>query len=84
MPLVYNSKGLKGWVRTREKNHRLPHVHFEYGKYALSAELSDEGLTVLGGNLPTPQMRQLRKDFKNEKLVSEILGEWSRIHGPIE
>lgn len=56
---VGKADGISFEVRSRERNHSVPHVHASYGGYSVSISIED-GI-VRGGNLPK----------KREKISSE-------------
>ena len=62
-------------IRTNEKNHSLPHVHAEYGKYSISIEIKTG--KVLAGNLPKKnQKRAVEWVLKNKE---KLLNDWRHI-----
>lgn len=69
---VGKEKGITFEVRSREKNHSLPHIHASYGEYSISIAIHDG--KILSGNLPK----------KHEKMASawviankdKLLNDW--------
>ena len=72
---VGNLRGITFEVRTKEKNHSVPHVHAKYGNHSISIDI--ENGIILAGNLPPSQQRQAKEWVKKNK--SFLLGEWSNI-----
>lgn len=56
---VGSVNGIKFLVHSDEKNHAIPHIHAEYGEYAVSIRI-DTG-EILAGNLPK----------KNQKMAQQ-------------
>lgn len=69
------AKGISFYVRTRETNHVLPHIHASYDKYFISIEI--ETGKILDGNLPKKQQKFAVEWVKNHK--QDLLGIWNNI-----
>lgn len=68
--LIDKVDGIKFIVHSDEKNHSIPHIHAEYGEYAVSIRI-DTG-EVLAGNLPK----------KNQKIAQQwVLEHQSELKG---
>lgn len=59
-------------IRTKENNHRLPHVHARYDKYEISISIHNG--EVLAGNLPSKQKRIAIRWVEANR--ERLLGEW--------
>lgn len=67
--------GIKFVVHTMEKNHVIPHIHAEYGKYNISIEIDSQ--RILAGNLPAKQQKFAQQWVKEHR--GELLSKWSDI-----
>lgn len=67
--------GIKFVVHTMEKNHVIPHIHAEYGKYNISIEIDSQ--RILAGNLPAKQQKFAQQWVKEHR--RELLSKWSDI-----
>lgn len=65
-------RGIKFEVRSRERNHNIPHIHASYDKYEISIAIPDG--KVLAGNLPKKQQRIAEEWVKSH--VEDLLGKW--------
>ena len=72
---VGHSNGIVFKIRTNEKNHTLPHIHAEYGKYNISIEI--ETGRVLAGNLPNKNQKIATNWVLNNK--EKLLKDWKNI-----
>lgn len=69
---VGDYKSVSFEVRTRERNHVVPHIHASYDNYSISIEI--ETGRVLAGNLPKKQQKIAVDWVLDNK--SFLLGKW--------
>ncbi|MBR4748912.1 MAG: DUF4160 domain-containing protein [Abditibacteriota bacterium] len=62
-------------IRTREKNHNIPHVHAKYGEFSVTINI--ETAEVIAGNLPYRQQGTAIDWVKTNK--ANLLGKWKDI-----
>lgn len=72
---VGETKGIVFEVRTKEKNHNIPHLHAKYGEFNISIEI--ETGKKLAGNLPDKQYKTAKKWIYEHK--DKLLNDWSGI-----
>ena len=65
-------RGIKFEVRTKEKNHVLPHVHAEYDSFSITIGI--DPVEVLDGNLPAKHEKIATRWVGEHK--EELLGKW--------
>ncbi len=81
MPEFYRHKGVKGYIRGRERNHKVLHAHFIYAEHEISASLTEAGIKDVEGFMPRAQMKQIRRDMANIETRQLALELWAQWHG---
>lgn len=72
---VGTERGVVFEIRTKERNHCIPHVHASYGEYTVSINI--ETGEIIRGNLPKQQNKIASKwviDYK-----AALLNKWGKI-----
>jgi hypothetical protein len=73
MPRISFFHGITIWMYWNEGQHQRPQFHVEYGEHLASVAFDG---TVLGGNLPAPQLRSVREWAAMHQ--SELTANWER------
>lgn len=72
---VGKKNAISFYVRSKESNHSIPHVHAKFGKHQISIAINDG--KVLAGNLPNKNQKIAQKWVLDNK--EKLLNDWKNL-----